>query len=67
VKVDLMMGKDHQHALRSVYYNAALITTMDFLTSEDFQEIKVKIKEIINWIGSSSTKTLIFDDDQAFK
>lgn len=66
VEVDLMMGKNHQSALLVMTDRATLITTMDFLPSKDSQGVKEKIKERINWIGSSWIKTLTFDNDQAF-
>ncbi len=63
-EVDLIMGKNHKSALLITVDRATLITTIDKLTGKNSEIITKKI--ILRMKRFPNTKTMTFDNDQAF-
>ena len=63
-EVDLIMGKNHKSALLVTVDRATLMTTIDKLSGKNSDTITQKI--ICRMKGFPRTKTMTFDNDQAF-
>lgn len=63
-EVDLIMGKNHKSALLVTVDRATLMTTIDKLSSKNAETITKKIIQRMKRFPN--TKTMTFDNDQAF-
>ena len=64
IEVDLIIGKNHQSGLLVTLDRATLIVTIDKIKSKKPEHIKMLILK--RMAGKKHTKTMTFDNDQAF-